>query len=120
EYVAVLEQRCSDMQAENTELKKNLQDCHALIIAERIDPGNFSFLYFYFVDQYTVSRNLMSELKLFDEVAREHGTRLAEVQNTMRSLKEARETLHLNRETFCVDAEEMERAIEEAERQLME
>ncbi|KAI4901900.1 hypothetical protein NFI96_022257 [Prochilodus magdalenae] len=123
EYVAVLEQRCSDMQAENTELKKNLQDCHALIIAERIDPvsgGKTEQSEDQRKELMTVSRNLMSELKLFDEVAREHGTRLAEVQNTMRSLKEARETLHLNRETFCVDAEEMERAIEEAERQLME
>ncbi|KAL7845949.1 hypothetical protein AOLI_G00241410 [Acnodon oligacanthus] len=123
EYVAVLEQRCSAVQEENSEIKKKLWDCQALIIAEHIDPvsGEKNEQT---EDQrkelMTVSKKLMSELKLFDEVAREQGTHLAEMQNTMRSLKEARDTLHLNRETFRVDAEEMERALEEAERLLLE
>ncbi|XP_036418362.1 small kinetochore-associated protein [Colossoma macropomum] len=123
EYVAVLEQRCSDVQEENSEINKKLRDCHALIIAEHIDPVSGEKTE-QTEDQrkelMTVSKKLMSELKLFDEVAREHGTHLAEMQNTMRSLKEARDTLHLNRETFCVDTEQMERALEEAERLLLE
>ncbi|KAL6481372.1 hypothetical protein MHYP_G00094520 [Metynnis hypsauchen] len=123
EYVAVLEQQCSDVQEENSEIKKKLWDCHALIIAEHIDPVSGEKTE-QTEDQrkelMTVSKKLMSELKLFDDVAREHGTHLAEMQNTMRSLKEARDALHLNRETFRVNAEEMERALEEAERLLLE
>lgn len=38
----------------------------------------------------------------------------------MTSLKEARDKLHLNRESFSVDVEEMERALEEAESLLLE
>lgn len=38
----------------------------------------------------------------------------------MRSLKGARETLHLERESFCTYAENVERALEDAERLLIE
>ncbi|XP_072513735.1 small kinetochore-associated protein isoform X2 [Salminus brasiliensis] len=126
EYVAVLEQQCSDVQEENTEIKKKLRDCHGLLIAEKLDPvsgGKIGATAEQMEGQrkefMTISQNLLTELNLFDEVASEHGTHLTDVQNTMRSLKEAREKLSLKRQSFCVDAVEMEKALEEAERLLM-
>lgn len=43
-----------------------------------------------------------------------------EVQNTMRDLTEAHEKLQQERALFTLDVEEMERALGEAERLLME
>lgn len=42
--MSVLEQRCSDLQENNIEIKKQLRDCHVLLIAENLDPGNFVFV----------------------------------------------------------------------------
>ncbi|XP_060754590.1 small kinetochore-associated protein [Neoarius graeffei] len=127
ENMSVLEQRCSDLQENNIEIKKQLRDCHALLIAENLDPvsgekvgeaaerraGQRKELM-------TISQKLLTELKLFDDFTKEHRTHLTEVQNTMRSLKGAREKLHLERESFCMNAENMERALEDAERLLIE
>ncbi|XP_076838785.1 small kinetochore-associated protein [Brachyhypopomus gauderio] len=126
EYVADLEQQCHDLQDESNEIKKQLRDCHVLLIAEKLDPvsgeriGETEQNEDQRKELMTVSQNLMTELKLFDEAAREHKTHLTELQNTMRTLKEARETARLDRESFCLDAAEMEKALEEAERLLME
>ncbi|XP_066517650.1 small kinetochore-associated protein isoform X2 [Hoplias malabaricus] len=124
-YVTVLEQRCNDFQENNSEIRKKLQDCHAVIIAEHIDPVSGEKKTIEQTEDQRkelmmVSQNLLTELKQFDDVAKEHGTHLAEMNSAMKSLQEAREKLLLNRETFCVDAEEMENALEEAERLLIE
>lgn len=37
----VLEQHCADLQESNTEIKKQLGDCHVLLIAQNLDPGDF-------------------------------------------------------------------------------
>ncbi|ROL45470.1 hypothetical protein DPX16_16145 [Anabarilius grahami] len=68
----------------------------------------------------TVSQNLLTELELFGETAQEHAANLLEVQNTMRDLTEAHEKLQQERALFTLDVEEMERALGEAERLLME
>ncbi|XP_026861940.2 small kinetochore-associated protein [Electrophorus electricus] len=126
ECVADLEQRCRDLQDENSEIKKQLRDCHALLILEKLDPvsgekiGETEQKEAQRKEIMTVSQNLMTELKHFDEVARQHGTHLTELQNTMRTLKEAREKFHLDGESFCLDVEEMEKALEEAEKLLIE
>ncbi|XP_062866676.1 small kinetochore-associated protein [Trichomycterus rosablanca] len=127
ESVALLEERCSNLQDENAGIKKQLRDCHVLLIAEKLDPVSGEKIE-QAVEQkdrqredvMTVSQKLLTELKLFDEFAREHGAQLAEMQNTMKSLNEAREKLHTDRESFCLDAEEMEKALKEAERLLIE
>ncbi|XP_049325966.1 small kinetochore-associated protein isoform X3 [Astyanax mexicanus] len=102
EYVAGLEQQCSDVQKENIETKEKLRDCHALLMAEKLDP---------------VSGRRIDGTAEEKESQRKE---LMEVQNTMRSLKEAREKLCVNRESFSVDAEEMEKVLGEAERLLLE
>ncbi|KAF4075011.1 hypothetical protein AMELA_G00229840 [Ameiurus melas] len=127
ENVSVLEQRCSDLQENNTDIKKQLRDCHELLIVENLDPVSGEKVGVAAEQQagqrkelMTVSQKLLSELKLFDDFTKEHRTHLTEVQNTMRSLKGAREKLHLERESFCTYTENMERALEDAERLLME
>ncbi|MCI4393564.1 hypothetical protein PGIGA_G00158910 [Pangasianodon gigas] len=127
ENVSVLEQRCSDLQENNTELKKQLSDCHVLLIAENLDPVSGEKVGETAEQRagqrkevMTISQKLLTELKLFDDFTNEHRTHLTEVQNTMRNLKGAREKLHLERESFCTYAEDMERALEDAERLLVE
>lgn len=42
--VAQLEQQYSDLQGTNADIKKHLKDCHALLVAGNIDPGNHYIL----------------------------------------------------------------------------
>lgn len=39
--VAELELQFSDLEKENAGLQKNLKDCHALLVAAKIDPGEY-------------------------------------------------------------------------------
>lgn len=39
ETMTELEQRCTDLQGENREFQKQLRDCHVLLVAEKLDPG---------------------------------------------------------------------------------
>ncbi|KAK3510933.1 hypothetical protein QTP70_027828 [Hemibagrus guttatus] len=127
ENVSILEQRCCDLQESNTEIKKQLSDCHALLIEENLDPVSGEKVW-EAADQragqrkevMTISQKLLAELKSFDDFTKEHRTHLTEVQNTMRSLQGAREQLYLERDSFCMYAENMERALEDAEKLLME
>ncbi|XP_058236415.1 small kinetochore-associated protein [Hemibagrus wyckioides] len=127
ENVFVLEQRCSDLQESNTEIKKQLSDCHVLLIAENLDPVSGEKVC-EAADQkagqrkdlMTISQKLLTELKSFDDFTKEHRAHLTEVQNTVRSLQGAREQLYQERDSFCMYAENMERALEEAEKLLME
>ncbi|TRY81511.1 hypothetical protein DNTS_009919 [Danionella cerebrum] len=123
--VAELEQRCTDLQGENREIQKQLHDCHVLLVAEKLDPGETLGQKAQQKEEQRkevmlVSQNLLAELKLFGETAQEHAANLLEVQNSMRELTEAHEKLQQERTLFSVDLEEMERALGEAERLLME
>ncbi|NP_001122246.1 small kinetochore-associated protein [Danio rerio] len=125
--VTELEQRCTDLQGENREIQKQLRDCHILLVAEKLDPVSGEKLGQTAEDKekqrkevMTVSQNLLTELKLLGETAQEHAANLLEVQNTMKDLTEAHEKLQEERTLFTSDVEEMERALEEAERLLME
>lgn len=40
ETVTELELRCTDLQGENREIQKQLRDCHVLLVAENLDPGD--------------------------------------------------------------------------------
>ncbi|XP_027011974.2 small kinetochore-associated protein [Tachysurus fulvidraco] len=127
ENVSVLEERCSDLQETNTEIKKQLGGCHELLIAENLDPVSGGKVC-EAADQragqrkelMTISQKLLSELKLFDDFTKDHRAHLTEVQNTMRSLQGAREQLHTEREGFSVYVEDMERALEDAEKLLLQ
>ncbi|XP_067261172.1 small kinetochore-associated protein [Chanodichthys erythropterus] len=127
ETMTELEQRCTDLQGENREFQKQLRDCHVLLVAEKLDPVSGEKLGQTAQQKeeqrkevMTVSQNLLTELKLFSETAQEHEANLLEVQNTMRDLTEAHEKLQQERALFTLDVEEMERALGEAERLLME
>ncbi|KAF5902308.1 small kinetochore-associated protein-like, partial [Clarias magur] len=83
ESVSVLEQRCGDLQENNTEIKKQLRDCHALLITENLDPVSgekFGEAAEQKAGQrkelMTVSQNLFTELKLFEDFTNEHRTHL--------------------------------------------
>ncbi|XP_016432172.1 small kinetochore-associated protein-like [Sinocyclocheilus rhinocerous] len=121
--VTELEQRCTDLHGENREIQKQLRDCHVLLVAENLDPVSGEKLGQTAQQKeeqrkevMTVSQNLLTELKLFGETAQEHAGNLLEVQNIMRDL----EKLQQERAFFTLDVEEMERALVEAERLLME
>lgn len=43
ETVTELELRCTDLQGENLEIQKQLRDCHVLLVAENLDPGDDLF-----------------------------------------------------------------------------
>ncbi|XP_016129928.1 small kinetochore-associated protein-like [Sinocyclocheilus grahami] len=121
--VTELEQRCTDLHGENREIQKQLRDCHVLLVAENLDPVSGEKLGQTAQQKeeqrkevMTVSQNLLTELKLFGETAQEHAGNLLEEQNIMRDL----EKLQQERAFFTLDVEEMERALGEAERLLME
>ncbi|KAK7162106.1 hypothetical protein R3I94_004681 [Phoxinus phoxinus] len=127
ETVTELELRCTDLQGENREIHKQLRDCHVLLVAENLDPVSGEKLGQTAQQKeeqrrevMTVSQNLLTELKLFGETAQEHAANLLEVQNTMKDLTEVHEKLQQERTSFTLDVEEMERALGEAERLLME
>ncbi|KAA0722522.1 hypothetical protein E1301_Tti011897 [Triplophysa tibetana] len=125
--VTQLNHRCTDIQGENREIQKQLRDCHVLLVAENLDPVSGEKLGQTAEQKeeqrkeiMTVSQNLLTELKLFGEMAQEHAANLQEVQNTMRDLTENHEKLQQDRSLFNLDVEEMERALAEAERLLID
>ncbi|XP_051559462.1 small kinetochore-associated protein [Myxocyprinus asiaticus] len=127
ETATELVQRCTDIQGENREIQKQLRDCHVLLVAEHLDPVSGEKLGQTAQEKdeqrkevMTVSQNLLTELKQFGEMAQEQTANLMEVQSTMRHLTEAHEKLQQEKALFSLDVEEMERALEEAERLLME
>lgn len=44
--VAELELQFSDLEKENTEVQKNLKDCHVLLVSAKIDPGEYVAQFF--------------------------------------------------------------------------
>ncbi|XP_042586083.1 uncharacterized protein LOC109081867 isoform X2 [Cyprinus carpio] len=100
--VTKLEHRCTDLHGENQEIQKQLRDCHVLLVAEKLDP---------------VSGEKLGQTAQQKEEQRKE---VMEVQNIMRDLTEAHEKLQQERAFFTLDVEEMERALGEAERLLME
>lgn len=38
--VTELNHQCSDITGENREIQKQLRDCHVLLVAENLDPGD--------------------------------------------------------------------------------
>ncbi|XP_041721732.1 uncharacterized protein LOC121552767 isoform X2 [Coregonus clupeaformis] len=122
--VAQLEQQYSDLQGTNADIQKHLKDCHALLVAGNIDPEGIGETALQNEDQQrevvNVSRDLLSELRTFGDMATEQSAQLTEVQKTMKDLTEAREHLVQERENFSLEVEEMEKAVEDAEQLLLE
>ncbi|KAG7222699.1 hypothetical protein INR49_026308 [Caranx melampygus] len=120
--VAELELQFSDLEKENTEVQKQLKDCHVLLVAAKIDPvlgervGEAAQQN---EDQrkeaMSVSADLLNELRTFGDTASQQRARLEEIQATMTDLTKAREHMMQERENFCLEAAEMEKALKEAE-----
>ncbi|XP_062266735.1 small kinetochore-associated protein [Platichthys flesus] len=124
--VSVLELQFSDMEKENTDVQKNLKNCHVLLVAANIDPvsgGSVGEAAQQNEDQrkeaMSVSADLLSELKTFSEAASQQRSRLEEIQATMTDLTKAREHMLQERENFSLEAAEMENALLEAEALLL-
>ncbi|KAM9421075.1 uncharacterized protein ACWYII_021323 isoform 1-T3 [Salvelinus alpinus] len=125
--VAQLEQQYSDLQGTNADIKKHLKDCHALLVAGNIDPVLGERIREFALqneDQQrvveNVSRDLLSELWTFGDMATEQSAQLTEVQKSMKDLMEAREHLVQERDHFSLEVEETEKALEGAEQLLLE
>uniref|UniRef100_A0A671RVH2 Kinetochore localized astrin (SPAG5) binding protein n=1 Tax=Sinocyclocheilus anshuiensis TaxID=1608454 RepID=A0A671RVH2_9TELE len=103
--VTELEQRCTDLHGENREIQKQLRDCHVLLVAENLDP----------VSGEKLGQTAQQKEEQRKEVMVTHISILS-ISNIMRDL----EKLQQERAFFTLDVEEMERALGEAERLLME
>nr|XP_040016600.1 small kinetochore-associated protein [Gasterosteus aculeatus aculeatus] len=124
--VAELELQFSGLEKENAEVRKNLKDCHVLLVAANIDPvlgervGEDAQQKNDKRKEVTnVSTDLLNELKVFGDTALQQRARLEGIQTTMIELAKAREQMMQERENFSQEASEMERALEEAEALLL-
>ncbi|KAM4712898.1 small kinetochore-associated protein [Anableps anableps] len=124
--VAELELELDELQKENVEFQKNLQDCHTLLVSAKIDPvlgervGDAARQK---EDErkevMNVSTDLLRELKAFGDIASQQHTQLQEIQETIQDITKARELMKQERENFSQEAAEMERALKEAEALLL-
>ncbi|XP_061560624.1 small kinetochore-associated protein isoform X1 [Phycodurus eques] len=124
--VSHLQQQFSDLEKENSEVQKNLKDCQIILVAAKIDPISGEL-----IGQSTrqneeqrkeamsVSTDLLNELKAFGDIATQQRSRLQEIQKTMLDLTEAREQMMQERQTFTLEAADLETALMEAEALLL-
>nr|XP_057913686.1 small kinetochore-associated protein [Doryrhamphus excisus] len=124
--VTHLEQQFSDLGKENSVLQKNLKDCQILLVATKIDLVSgevFGEAARQDEEQrkevMSVSADVLRELKDFSDMASQQRSRLQEIQTTMTNLSEARQHMLQERETFSLEAAEMEKALMEAEALLL-
>uniref|UniRef100_A0A3B5KNC9 Uncharacterized protein n=1 Tax=Xiphophorus couchianus TaxID=32473 RepID=A0A3B5KNC9_9TELE len=122
EKVEELELQLDELQKENVEFQKNLQDCHTLLVSAKIDPvlgERVGDAVRQKEDErkevMSVSTDLLRELKAFGDIASQQRTQLQEIQATMEDITKAREVMKQERENFSQEAAEMEGALKEAE-----
>ncbi|CAN9507953.1 unnamed protein product [Ophioblennius macclurei] len=121
-----LELQCGELEKENVDVKKNLKNCHVLLVSAQIDPVSgekVGEIARQEGDQrqeaMSVSNDLLNELKAFGEVASQQRAQLEEIQTTMTDLMKAREHMMQEREKFSQQAAEITEALKEAEALLM-
>ncbi|KAF7656304.1 hypothetical protein LDENG_00043830 [Lucifuga dentata] len=117
-----LDLQCSDLEKENTEVKKQLKDCYILLATAKIDPvlgekvgetaqQNENQR----KEVMSVSTILLNELRTFGDIASQQRAQLEAIQTTMADLAKAREHMMQERENFSLEAAEMEKALKDAE-----
>ncbi|XP_008311629.1 small kinetochore-associated protein [Cynoglossus semilaevis] len=123
---AELELQFNELTKENTHVQKNLKDCHMLLVAAKIDPvlggkvgeaarkseGERK-------EALSVSSDLLNELKAFSDTASQQRAQLEEIQTMMSHLKDTRQRVMQERESFTQEAAEIEKALEEADALLL-
>ncbi|XP_061668339.1 small kinetochore-associated protein [Syngnathoides biaculeatus] len=122
ERVCHLQQQFSDLEKENSEVQKNLKDCQIILLAAKIDPISGEVVARIARENeeqrkeaVSLSADLLNELKAFGDIATQHHSRMQEIQKTLVDLTEAREQMMRERETFTVEAADLETALMEAE-----
>ncbi|XP_077409460.1 small kinetochore-associated protein isoform X2 [Vanacampus margaritifer] len=117
-----LEQKYSDLEKDNWEVQKNLKDCQMTLVTAKIDPisGELIGEAARQKDEQrkevmSVSTDLLKELKDFGDTATQQRSRLQEIQKTMTDLTEARGEMMQERQTFALEAADLEKALMEAE-----
>ncbi|XP_056151086.1 small kinetochore-associated protein isoform X2 [Lampris incognitus] len=123
ERVAELEQQASDLEREKADVQKRLKECHIVLVAGQMDPREKIGEAAQQNDDQrrevlSISRDLLNELRQFDDIASKQHVQLEAIQSTMKDLIGAREHLEQERENFSLEVAEMERSLEEAERLL--
>lgn len=125
--VAELETQCSDLEKENAHAQMHLKDCHVLLVAEKMDLVSGKTIAEAARESEkqrrevtNLSKELLHELTAFGDIASKQRTQLGEIQATMKGLVKEQEHLMQERERFSLDVLEMEKALKEAERLLME
>ncbi|XP_037541536.1 small kinetochore-associated protein [Nematolebias whitei] len=120
--VTELELQISKLQNENLEMKKNLHDCHVLLVSAKIDPVsgvNVGEAAQKNEDKRKeamgVSTDLLRELKAFSDATSEQRDRLKEIQTMMEDISKTRQVMKREQESFSQQAAEMENALKEAE-----
>lgn len=124
--VSELELQFSDLEKEKTEVEKHLKDCHTLLVTAKIDPVLGESVgeaarqnEVHRKEVMNVSMDLLNELRTFTDIASQQCARLEEIQTTMSNLAKTQEQMMQERESFALDAAEMEKALNEAEALLM-
>nr|XP_061842750.1 small kinetochore-associated protein [Nerophis lumbriciformis] len=124
--LAHMEQQFCVLEKENSEVTKNLQDCQILLVAAKIDPVSGEVvgeaareMKEQRKEVMSVSTDLLKELKDFGVMATQQQSCLQEIQTTITHLTEAREQMMQERETFSLEAADMEKALMEAEALLL-
>ncbi|XP_055005238.1 small kinetochore-associated protein isoform X2 [Boleophthalmus pectinirostris] len=124
--VTELQQQYSDLEKEKLETEKHLKDCHALLVSAKIDPVLGERVGEAAQENeeqrkevMTVSTELLNELKTFADIATEQCSRLQEIQSTLCELTKAQEQMRQERESFAVEAADLEKALNEAEALLL-
>ncbi|KAM8846562.1 small kinetochore-associated protein isoform 2-T2 [Synchiropus picturatus] len=122
--VEELELQFVEMEEEKVEVQRKLTRCHVLLVAAKLDPGERvgEAAEEHKEQREEVNRlsaELLSELQNFGTVASQQRLQLQELEGRMRALTVARDHMTRERENFCEDVAEMERALQEAEALLM-
>ncbi|XP_053736473.1 small kinetochore-associated protein isoform X2 [Synchiropus splendidus] len=122
--VEELELQFVEMEKEKVEVQRKLTRCHVLLVAAKLDPGERvgEAAEEHKEQREEVNRlsaELLSELQNFGTVASQQRLQLQELEGQMRALAVARDHMTRERENFCEDVAEVERALQEAEALLM-
>ncbi|XP_013870859.1 small kinetochore-associated protein isoform X2 [Austrofundulus limnaeus] len=124
--VAELKLQINELQNKNVEMKKNLHDCHVLLVSAKVDPVSGKASGDAARDREEerkevmgVSTELLRELKAFGDAAAQQCSSLKEIQTNIEDMSKAREVMKQERQNFSQQAAEMEEALKEAERLLM-
>ncbi|XP_057679272.1 small kinetochore-associated protein [Corythoichthys intestinalis] len=124
--VTHLEQQFSVLEKENCEVKKKLHDCQIILVAEKMDPISGEVIVKAVHENEEerkevmhVATELLNSLKAFDAIATQQRSRLQEIQKTVLDLNGERDRIMQERQTFILEADDLEKALMEAEALLL-